>query len=174
MREMQLFTFTDEELEDARQVAERRYEHKRRHGIRIPRIDRLQSDFEMIHVGVLGEIAIARRCGVDIDRELYLYTDGGVDLVVNGCKVQVKKNMNRGTPHLYFNRLEEFVADVAVLLVKDPPRTVYIAGSIGRARFERESHVRDFGYGPRVVMPWYQLDDFDSLIAYLEAADSMV
>lgn len=114
-----------------------------------------RTDFEVHMLGAMGELAAARWLGVSVDTSVAPSGDDKItDLVVGTTRVQVKARTVQEKPvYLFFNRREQFQADVAVLALVLGPARVQIAGWIRRQEFLEQAVSMDFGYGPRVVVP---------------------
>ena len=110
-----------------------------------------------------GEAAVATLIGVDIDRKLHLHGDAGWDITENQDKYQVKYNTYRNG-QLYFTKLEEFKAPVAILVTNNKDMTFEIVGYITRERFMKEHYETDYGYGTRYAVNQEQLDPITTLL----------
>ena len=140
-------------------VAERRNVVKAPHGtVNLRKCSR--SDFEVHLLGVMGELAVARWLGVEVDTSVSASGDDKVsDLVHNGVRIQVKTRTVQEKPiYLFFNQREQFRADVAVLALVLGPARVQVAGWIRRQDFLDQATAADFGYGPRVVVTMDKLN----------------
>jgi hypothetical protein len=100
---------------------------------------------------------------VDIDRKLHLHGDAGWDITENQDKYQVKYNTYRNG-QLYFAKLEEFKAPVAILVTNNKDMTFEIVGYITRERFMKEHYETDYGYGTRYAVNQEQLDPITTLL----------
>lgn len=145
-----------------RELAEGRCLPKRMAGIPSTKLDSNRSQVAIDEAGLQGEWAVASLLGVQLDERSLLHGDGGTDLTYRGRRVQVKHNSHpRGD--LYFNTLDDFDADIAVLTVPGGENVVRIAGWISREDFRACHHLTDYGYGSRVAVGQSHLRRFDAL-----------
>jgi hypothetical protein len=122
-------------------------------------------DYEMNFRGLLAECAVAQVLGTDIDRRISALGDGGTTDMLDpkGSSVQVKWT-GRRQGVLYFNRVADFKADLAVLCVPtERSDQVEIAGWIPQFEFAAIAQEVNFGYGPRVCVPQDKLHGMDTL-----------
>lgn len=130
-------------------------------------------DFEAHYIGLLGEAAVSRILGVRMREDVTVAGDGAVDLVVRGQTIQVKtRKIDHAAMLLPFNSLRDFSADWAVCCALASPCHVRVYGFISREAFAQVHHTRDFGYGPRCVVPASTLEpveDMRSAILALQA-----
>ena len=110
-----------------------------------------ESDFATHLVGVMGEYVVAGFLGARVDDSVSLTGDDKItDLRVHGRTVQVKtRKVLHGETWLYFNRREDFKADIAVLAATENLTTVHVIGWITREEFLEKAEEVDWGYGPR-------------------------
>lgn len=84
------------------------------------------------HIGLLGEDALAQFFGIPNALNTEVYPDGGdggVDLLVNGARVDVKTvGRRRSNPALTVNVYEQLTADYYALASRIGPRTVRLIG----------------------------------------------
>lgn len=145
-----------------RELAEGRCLPKRMKGIPSTKFDRRRSQVAIDVAGLQGEWAVALLLGVQLDERSLLHGDGGADLTYQGRRVQVKHN-SHPQGDLYFNTLDDFDTDIAILTVSGGENIVRIVGWIGREEFESRCHVTDYGYGSRVAVGQSDLRRLDEL-----------
>lgn len=126
------------------------------------------SGIETHYIGMKGEWAVARYLAMFPDIHAYAGGDGGVDMVYRGYSLDVKTLRE----WLVFNSLEDFKADIAVVVnpygderdICIPShkthwrRHVIIRGWATRQQFEAVCFKVDFGYGERLAMRTEQLN----------------
>jgi hypothetical protein len=114
-------------------------------------VDKNQTDRIANIRGLWAEIAVAYLYDTTIDETQRPGGDHGIDLYIDGRTVQVKYNTYY-YGDLYFNSLDEFVCELAFLVVPGGRRDglVYVVGWITREEFENIHTVKDYGYGDRV------------------------
>lgn len=109
-----LFDVSDEQIELHAQAWIR---NKIENHITDMRYDKAQTSADVDRLGICGELAVAEWLGVPFPVQTYLRGDPGFDLTSQtGRTVSIKATRK---PHgmLFFNTLEKFLADVAVLVV---------------------------------------------------------
>lgn len=143
-------------------MAEGRCLPKRMAGIPSTKLDRNRSQVDIDEAGLQGEWAVASLLGVQLDERSLLHGDGGTDLIYKGKRIQVKHNRHQGGD-LYFNTLEDFDADIAVLTIPGGENAVRIVGWISKEDFLARYHLTDYGYGSRVAVGQSHLRRFDAL-----------
>ena len=149
---MTIVQLTPPQLEQARQVAHLRNDHKIG-AIRNRRVDQRQNDLDMNIRGLWGEIAVAQLFRVCIDDVQRPGGDLGRDLEIAGRSVQVKYN-TYPDGDFYFNSLDEFICELGFLTVPGGRREglINVVGWITREEFDIFHAVRDYGYGERVIV----------------------
>lgn len=158
-------SFTTQEQSLLASLAEKRQAPKdaNRSAVTDKRI--LQRDNVQTHlIGLMGEYAVAKLIGEEMDAKAYLSGDLLKDFQICGITIEVKTLQG----YLAFRSLDELKADVAVLVIHDKSdmSKVSVQGWIDRADF-REKHFKDdFGYGERPCMQPSQLAAISSLKGY--------
>lgn len=101
-------------------------------------------------IGLMGEYAVSKTLGVPFDQEAYVAGDLVKDMVIFGVNVEIKTLQG----YLTFRVIEDFVADVAVLVTYKAGvfDQVTIQGWIDRPTFAACHFEDDFGYGVRPCM----------------------
>jgi len=140
---------TDKEIERVREIAGIRDKNKKRFSS-----TRHWTKDESTHfIGLLGEMAFAKYTGLDLDDNNYRYKgDGGIDFSSKvTCQI---KTTNYNNPALlcFYDHLNDFSADYAVLAYRESNNVIWLCGWVSRETFETESYIRNFGYGDRLVM----------------------
>jgi len=154
------------------------------------------SDELLSQLGTLGELAVARCLGLDLDETIYTCGgDGGVDMKLGDVRIAVK--FNHRWPNCYLmveervgdseGSLRDFPGGVAVLTGStcDPVHgrcnceeraasrrgwLMYIHGWIDGATFCKVAVKRDWGYGGRWCVSTDQLRPMHELFAYAKQA----
>ena len=162
------FRFDAFELQYLCMVAERRNCGKQPNGVRNRRCDG-QNDFSLNLHGVMGEYAVAKYLGAEIDTSISLKGDDKIaDLRCSGKSIQVKVNMGRwSTKYLYFNSIDLFRADAAVLVIIRSATEVELAGWIAKSEFSGMASERNFGHGKRFCVESTKLRPIKTLKAIL-------
>jgi hypothetical protein len=109
-------------------------------------------DFAIQYAGMLGEVAVARVIGADVQHAITRGGDGKSDLDVNGRTIQVKTSTHTKTGEerrLIFNNESDFATEWAVSCSIQSASTVEIHGFISKSRFLKRMFIDDFGYGDR-------------------------
>jgi hypothetical protein len=145
-------------------VAERRNCGKQPNGVMNRRYDK-QNDFSLNLHGVMGEYAVAKYLGLKLDHSINLSGDDKVaDLKRGDETIQVKTNMARWRQcYLYFNSLDLFRANIAVLAKIKSATEVDLVGWVTRDDFHKKAYRKNFGYGERFCLEEEQLRDMQSL-----------
>lgn len=126
------------------------------------KFDRNNTSWAVSLMGHLGEKAAAKVYGGNVDHSLLKGGDDGTDLTIDGITYQVKTST---TTSLIFNSWQDFIADKAILvqLIGDKTQPhinshFLVWGDITKDRFQRHYHVKNYGYGDRIVceMKWLE------------------
>jgi len=146
---------TDDEVNRVREIASIRDSNKKGFSS-----TRHWTGKESTHfVGLLGEMAFAKYTGLDLDDTNYRYKgDGGIDFAKDvTCQV---KTTNYKNPSIlcFYDHLNDFTADYAVLTYRESNNVIWLCGWISRHDFEMAAHIRNFGYGDRLVMRDHDLE----------------
>lgn len=104
---------------------------------------------ERVHqIGALGEVAVAKYYGWDIDALQRINGDKGSDFVLRGKRIDVQTT-SYNPPHLKYDAKHPFRADIAILVRMVTEDSYEIAGWITSEKFEQMNTTRDYGYGLR-------------------------
>ena len=141
------------------------------------------SDDKLGEIGMLGELALACYLGVDLDENIYLHGDGGVDFVFNGLSFAVKFTHRRNGSLMVEgrngdtnDRLHDLKADAIVLthgicvpkvkcVCNEPgPKWVCVAGWLPAREFMQKRTIRDLGLGTRHMVDKDQLRPMSELV----------
>ena len=112
--------------------------------------------------GYKAEFAVARlfNCEPPV---LNVLSDGGVDLWFENISVDVKFT-NKEYGSLIFDNLEKFRAQIAILVGRtDDPDVMRVNGWMSKKDFAARCHVKNFGYGDRLIVDWNNLNSIESL-----------
>lgn len=135
-----------------------------------------QSDFGIHYIGMLGEIAVGRVIGTNVNAEITVGGDGGQDMDLYGQTIQVKTSSHANPPrprYLIFNNAEDFATDWAVSCSVQSPTVVKVHGFVGKEKFMRLAVNHDFGYGNRVCLDEQYLtpiEKFQEAVAWKRGA----
>jgi hypothetical protein len=148
---------------DSLRFVHRVREKKRQHDVVDKKFDRNNSSYSVNLMGRLGEVVVAKTLRIQTDDSVTAGGDVGYDLVSNlGNKIAVKTST---LDSLIFNKIEDFSADIAVLVKfvgdKQLPHDggqFFIVGWISRQDFIEYHYVHDYGYGPRLVVDSFVLN----------------
>jgi hypothetical protein len=144
--------------------AERQRCVKRHSGIRSRKYDKNKTEFELHYVGAMGEFAIGKEYPAALDYDIYPIGDDGVDIVLWGHDCQVKTfAFNRKGIDFFIDNMDEFKAPVAIGVQILSSIRVRIMGCISKQRFQKISTEKDYGYGPRLMVPEGELKDLSVL-----------
>lgn len=157
--------FTDMELTQIHELAVKRQAIKDKNLSLVN--DRRVSDYDNIlmhNIGLLGECAVSKILRVPVDEQAYLAGDHAQDFNIFGIKVEVKTQQG----YLYFDRMQAFQADVAVLCVYDKRDLthVIVQGWIPRKLFIDRHFIDNFGRGDRPCMQPVDLFPIRTLNTY--------
>ena len=124
---------TQEELDQCKDAAARRTNYARSNNIKNQRVDKSKSDNDVDYIGMVGELAVAKALGLEMDFEK-VGVDYGIDFHYNNYTVDVK---TRSYPRndLVFKSNELFKAEVAILAQFKKENCVNILGCMSRERF---------------------------------------
>jgi hypothetical protein len=115
-------------------------------------------------MGVKGEMAFGKFCGIDIDDTQRLAGDRGVDFVVEDVRVDVQTSKHYPRLNLLYDSSHPFRADYAVLASNPYPESVYLCGYISRDEFIRLAVDKDCGFGMRRAVYVDQLHPMQEII----------
>lgn len=162
-------TLTAEEVAEGLAFVRKVRENKEKHGVRDMMFDLNNTSEGINTVGHLGEVAAAKLLGLEVNRDIYVHGDGGLDLELDGTTIQVKTSK---LAKMIFNHHLDFSTDIAVLSqyvgkdnrnAQDDPRFL-IWGWIDKEGFMEKYYPYDFGYGSRLVVESIQLNPIESLL----------
>jgi hypothetical protein len=124
---------TQDELDQCKHAASNRSNYARSSKIKNQRVDQSKSDKDVDYIGMVGELAVAKALGLDMDFEK-VGVDYGIDFIYNNYTVDVK---TRSYPNndLVFKRQSAFKAEVAILAQFKKENCVNILGCMSRERF---------------------------------------
>lgn len=151
-----IYRLRPDDLELARIIAAGRNNAKERMGIHSNKIADA-SDFDIHFSGVLGEIAVARLIGTEIDRTFHLHGDSGHDLQLGGFTAEVKSRRRRGQDLIIMPGMTDFTADVCVLCWAEGDTEVEVVGLVSHRRFRQQAQSVVLAGRPRLLMPWRDL-----------------
>ena len=171
--------FTSGELARLRELAPERSKNARANGTRNNRWTE-HPDVEIDYAGLIGEYAVARYFGLPFRPEVQRSDKGRGDLILpNGRSAEVKFTKFPGGDFILAgNSLDGFRADVGILVHSKPrPRygepgaglytwdnPVIIAGWVTRDVFGIFCETKDYGYGPRLMLPASKLAPIEALL----------
>lgn len=157
-------TILADRLEVLKELAHRRNDVKAEYGVVDRRYDTKQDSFTIDYKGIQAEEAVAiwlqdQYPSAYIDESISPAGDDGVNDILGlpgDFSVQVKSTHHvRG--HLYFNSLDLFKADIAVLAIYLVEGEFDIIGWADYDHFKKTHHVRNFGYGDRCCLNQWEL-----------------
>lgn len=151
------YRLSPDDLTLARTIAAGRNNVKVRAGIRSNKIAGV-SDYDIHYSGVMGELAVARWAGVDIDRTIHLDGDKGYDLVTAKGTVDIKTRRRQYCDLIIMPGMVDFTADYCVLCWIAGERDVEIVGSVSQQRFRQQAESVTLAGRPRLLMAWRYLD----------------
>jgi hypothetical protein len=158
-----IVTLTSDELEWLSELAHKRNDPKMAAGVPNYKIDPNKKDFDIHHMGIKAEYAVAKYLGLELDTTFSLHGDDhrGDLIHHDGRTISVKFRTSRGWDFaLTRDKLSEFRADLGVLVWPAPSRRrdtsgcerFEIVGFVSREAFAECAVAKDFGYGPRLVL----------------------
>lgn len=127
---------SQEELDQCKDAASRRSNYARSTKIKNQRVDKSKSDKDVDYIGMVGELAVAKALGLEMDFEKVVGIDHGIDFTYNNYTVDVKTRSYPGND-LVFKTHEAFKAEVAILAQFKKENCVNIIGCMSKERFER-------------------------------------
>ena len=83
-------------------------------------------NYEAHIIGMYGEMAVALDLNLEIDNDIYLKGDNGVDFTYKGRTIDVKTTTKNEDQLLTFKRKDKFIADIAILCEIVSPNCVNI------------------------------------------------
>lgn len=137
-------------------------------GIPSRKYDKSRSDIEIDILGMIAEMTVAKELGLEVDKGVWLHGDGGKnDLRVGDLSIAIKSSPHK-TAHLYFNTLNHFKDDIAVLVVASGDVTKpRVCGWITKLEFSGICEELNFGYGSRVGITQDKLRPIEELKAFI-------
>lgn len=152
---------TDEELEQCKDAADRRTKYARSRNITNQRFAKDKSDRGVDYIGMVGEMAVAKALGLEMDLEK-VGVDYGIDFMYRNLPIDVKTRSHPKT-ELIFKSMEYFKSQVAVVAKFKPENCVEILGCISRKKFRK--HERPTVY-ECIGVPKELLSPIETLINY--------
>ena len=123
------------------------------------------SSFERHYIGAMAEIAVCKYFNVQHPHDIALGGDGGIDLLLNGWKAQVKCRTFTGkNPELIFRSLDYFKAEVAIATRWASPTSIEMLGCITQRKFMKKVEQKNYGYGEHFCVGEKELTDVDVLL----------
>lgn len=147
---------TEDEIKRVEEIASIRDKHKKGFSSTRHWTGKKSTHF----VGLLGELAFSKYTGLELDDKNYgKKGDGGIDFIQDEVTWQVKTT-NYGNPAIltFFDHLNDFTAEYAALAYRESDSVIWLCGWISRQDFDNGSHIRNYGYGDRLVMCDYDLE----------------
>jgi hypothetical protein len=163
--ETMIVELTGDDLASINLYAERFRLNKIRHHVASKKINPNLSEYEAQRVGIVGEWAIKKATGGDLDLKIYDGPDTGIDIVIGVHECHIKTYTHKAPNILFFvNDMESFTANVGIGCQILGERSVRIMGCISRAKFERDMFHRDLGYGDRLCVRQSSLSPLSVLL----------
>lgn len=161
-------TLSQSEINDCKAVAKLRQSNKEEFAVETRKFVQRLSDQDLHDIGVQTEFGVAKYLGIDIDRSISPSGDDKVkDLQYGDAKIQVRARFKRANGDLFFNNLEDFKANVAVLVIFYEDGNMEIVGWCSKDRFLKNHHIDNFGHGQRYCLLQEHLRDMRDLKAAL-------
>lgn len=111
-----------------------------------------RSSREVHYIGVLGELAVGRYLGLQVDDSERVDGDSGSDFVVHGLMLDVQTSTHRD-PHLKYDSKHPFRADIAILArYARFSSLIVLEGWIRKSTFRERSHKENYGHGVRDIV----------------------
>lgn len=126
---------TQEELDQCKHAASNRSNYARSSKIKNQRVDQSKSDKDVDYIGMVGELAVAKALGLDMDFEK-VGVDYGIDFTYNNYTIDVKTRSYPGND-LVFKRHAAFKAEVAILAQFKKENCVNILGYMNKETFQK-------------------------------------
>ncbi len=165
-----VYTLDAYEVRWMRELAARRNGIKTQHHIRTKKYLNERGDTETHFLGCCAELAVARLLDLQIDESISPRgNQRGYDLITrDGVTIDVRYRNHRDWDFaLKSDRASEFKADLAVLVlpapVPDPPHSFQASGWITRDDFLQRASLKDYGYGPRLMVSKHALHPMASI-----------
>lgn len=128
---------SEAELEQCKQAASKRTNYARSRQIKNQRFSKDKSDLSVDYIGMVGEMAVAKALGLDMDLDK-VGVDYGIDFIYGNTPIDVKTRSHPAT-ELIFKSMKAFKAQVAVLAKFKRENCVDILGCISRKKFRKYS-----------------------------------
>mgnify|MGYP001046168040 FL=1 len=151
------------ELGQCKKAAARRTNYARSSNIKNQRFAKDQSDLSVDYIGMVGELAVAKALGLQMDFDK-VGVDYGIDFIYGDLKVDVKTRSHPNT-ELIFKSHEAFKAQVAILAKFKREDCVDILGCISRKRFKKHSKPAVYGC---LGVSLNHLQPIEKLISYTQ------
>ena len=126
---------TQEELDQCKHAASNRSNYARSSKIKNQKVDQSKSDKDVDYIGMVGELAVAKALGLDMDFEK-VGVDYGIDFTYNNYTIDVKTRSYPGND-LVFKRHAAFKAEVAILAQFKKENCVNILGYMNKETFQK-------------------------------------
>lgn len=118
------------------------------------------TEFGLHYVGAMGEFAVAKYLGLEIDNRILPGPDEGEDMQSPLGSIQVKTRTFTGKKvDLFFNSIVDLKASIAVGIQIINPTRLRFLGWITKERFINESVLKTYGYGQRSTIAEEKLDN---------------
>ena len=154
---------TEEELDQCKHAASNRSNYARSSKIKNQRVDQSKSDKDVDYIGMVGELAVAKALGLDMDFEK-VGVDYGIDFTYNNYTVDVKTRSFPGED-LVFKSHKAFKAQVAILARFKKEDCVDILGCMSRKKFKQLATPTHYGC---LSVSQKHLYPIESLISYTQ------
>lgn len=159
---------SQQELDKCELAASRRSNYARSTRINNQRFAQDKSDKDIDYIGMVGELAVAKVLGLEMDFEK-IGVDYGIDFIYEKMPIDVKTRSYPKT-ELIFKSHKAFKAQVAILARFKPKNCVDILGCISRKKFKQYS--RPSAYGCLGVSDKH-LEPIETLINYMKVKNEI-
>ena len=124
------------QIREAHRLAARIDANKKKRGVRDRRVDQSRTDLQILTLGILGEMAVAKYFDQEIEWDLYTGGDPGWDLSVGGYRIQVKTAWS-DKADFHLESYQDFKADYGILVIPHEwaPDALVLAGYLTRITF---------------------------------------
>lgn len=152
-----IIQYDDQDLELVKKEAASRVSYKG--GWLLRYAEDSQTQVSVVEVGILGEMAYAFHYGIPRDRRVLPngIGDGGVDLFLDGLKIDVKAT-DRDTGNLLLKKRPNGSDYLALAIIDKDKCTVRLAGMVSSVKFIETCKTQDFGHGETFFIEQGNLD----------------
>jgi len=156
--------FTAFDLTFLAMYAERINVVKRVAGVQSKKYDIKKSEWELHYVGAMGELAVKKAVGGELNLNIYYGGDPSPDITIFGTTAQIKAHTYTGRNLEFFiDDMSVFNAEILIGVQILSPVICDVVGYIEKERFKQIATPKSYGYGPRLSISANELTSITRL-----------